>query len=423
MSIIDRTLSYVSHLFDSTPPAQPVRSQEIPITRIHLPDYQVAPARVAPTSPRGSERVFQSPAPTTTPRPSSSSNNGLGATLLGGALLVGGALLSESGIGVGMMIAGFGILGTGCGPADESPNNFNANIPEAGVPPIGSEYCSGSQRLIESNSADQRSLDAGSQSLDSFPGIRAYLESRLPEGLNLNNALVATSPNDRQYVYVLAHTADGAPLAEVGTSNVIFRFRREGSNYVPADYPRSLPIGGMRNALYNSFVGPSHMAYLTQEDFQNGVEMNGRRVNLSSILTSNPVIAILFNDPLDPQEPIRISYINYESGNYIQIPGGGRDSLNACSTYSEIVNSPVPDASVEAGMDTGTRVEVDASVDVRTDTYVDAPRDVISADRPLQMPWYGHTPRTDAARDANREGGVDAGADARMDATVDGSRG
>ncbi len=316
-----------------------------------------------------------------------------GAYLLAeGAAAVAGAVKAGSvalGLGARLALGAATALGlSNCGPSEGENNDINLDLPDASAPVTQNEFCSGTQRLVEGHNVPQANMDGGVQSLAQYPSIRDYLNAHLPEGLTLDNSMVATNPADPQYVYVLAHTPDGAPLAEVGTSTMIFRFQRTMSGYAPMAYPRSLPLNGMNNVLYSSYIGPVSMAYLNPEDFRQ-VRVGNRSVNISNVLTSNPVIAVVFHDPQDSQEPTRISFIDYQNGTYVQAPGT-RNSANVCATYGEILNSQaqgqgdagrtdartdVMDASANANQDASTTDHPDANHDASTD-HVDAGTDV-----------------------------------------------
>lgn len=424
MSIIDRAISYVSHLFDSTPPAQNSRPQAIPVTPITLSGYGNATPTIAATNPRGSERLFQNPNPAASrPQTPTTSNTGLGASLLGGALIVGGALLSESGIGIGMMVAGFGILGVGCGAPEENPNNFNANIPEASAPVTQDQWCEGIRSLTAAPITDASPL------INQFPGISDDLRN-LPRDMSA----IGIAPQDpnvtshSMFAYVLVQNR--RPIAQRNAteqSTYILRYERNSEGrYLPSQIRENDPLGSMRNVAHFDSLAADSITFVPASAFSSNTQADGAaRVNL-------------FHPGLTATDSI---LIRFENGQVTLIPYGQNrpaGSADACGYYGQnrmpstseagvSMDAVVPDSGAQdAGRDSSMDARREGGTDAATDARRDGNTDVrdASIDRSdARSDASTDTTRTDASldasRDAGRDGGVDAAADANRDAARD----
>lgn len=433
MSFLDSVRSSVSRFFESTP----AQAQQIPVTVVHLDGsaYQQAPARLAPTTPRGAERNFQ--APPAAPHRASSEASGTGAAILGGILIVGGALLSESGVGIAMMAAGAAML-TGCGPNDEANPDFNANVPEASVPVTQDQWCEGLRSLTAAPIPLEARMAQASVQIARFPGISDDLRN-LPEGMNAIGIAPQEASEGAPYAYVLIQNRRPVSEREATeqSSYVLLYERNAMGRYVPSQVRGNDPLGSLHNVVYQDSLDADSITYVSAETFRQNSQPDGaRRTNLFvPSLTDGNRIAIRF----DNSQITLLPYGPSADGNIR--PLGGAD---VCSFYGQSLQPRANEAGTgidatatdaaprdgsllennrDGGMDAGRDGSADARSDANRDTGaeramdggVDAGSDAGRRDAGLDA--------SDARQDATADAARDAGSDARSDASADASRG
>lgn len=327
-------------------------------------------------------------------------------------MMVGGGALALTGAGTALggviAVVGFGILSSGCGGPDESPN-FNANVPEASVPATQDQWCEGVRSLTAAPITDASPL------INRFSGISADLRN-LPRGMSAIGIAPQDISGSPQYAYVLVQNRrqpSEREATEQSTYILLYERNAEGQ-YLPRQIRENDALGTLRNVAHFDSLDADSITYVSAETFRQNTQRDGApRVHLLHPgLTDQNSIVIRFGNG-------QVTIIPYGQTQ----PAGGADvcsfygqsrtpntsdagvSMDAVSPNQDV---PVADARPDTGMDARSREGgVDASADIRREASTDAPRDT-SSDRPA-----------DANRDAGRDTGVDAAADVRADARSD----
>lgn len=377
-------------------PARP-EAQAIPVTRINLPSsaYQVARPAVPATAARGSERVFQGSGVTGSASATArASNEGVGATLLGGALMVVGAIFSETGIGALAFVAGAGMLSSGCGTVDENNPNQVIQTPDASAsnPITQDQWCDGVRSLTAAPLANASSL------VSAFPGISDHLRN-LPNQMNVIGIAPQQPGSQSPYAYVLVANTRPIPQREATeVDTYVLRYERNSAgNYVPSDSRRNDPLGSLRNVSFLSSLAADSITYVPEASFRSSNQSDGAaQVNL-------------FHPTFTARDAIILRYENGQMSLFPygeSTPVGGSD---VCAAYGQSITPVNIDASVS---NDGSTNDVPARNETGIDARVDAARDVIG-DR---LDGGVDASRSDAPADVRtdvRDAGVDARSDVR----------